>query len=165
VIRFLLPAIFGVWLILSIAVYLPGARRFVRCADWLMLIPTWKFFAPLPGQSDFNVLYQDKYADGTLTQWTEITAGARRRWWAAVWNPDKRANKALFDIVQELAAVLQGRTHVPEFTLSYLSLLNHVARIPRSTSPPFTRFMLMTSQGNAEPPDPELLFMSRFHEL
>ena len=68
-----------------------------------MLVPTWKFFAPTPGQRDMHLLYQDRYEDGATAPWTEVQPMRQRPSYAFAWNPDRRANKGLFDIVQELS--------------------------------------------------------------
>ncbi|WP_329389795.1 hypothetical protein OG625_37250 [Streptomyces sp. NBC_01351] len=147
------------------AVYLPAVRQPLRSVDVFMLVPTWRFFAPTPGQRDINLLYQDRYDDGATALWTEIQPIRRRPWFAFAWNPDRRANKALFDIVQELSILLDAGEQVQEFTVPYLSLLSHVSCQPRTTSPVATRFLLMDSSGNARQPDPKPLFVSRFHAL
>jgi hypothetical protein len=54
---------------------------------------------------------------------------------------------------------------VLELSMPYLSLLNHISWIPRSTSPAFTKFLLMCSRGNVRGDEPEVVYVSRFHQL
>ncbi len=157
--------LFALWLTLSIIVYIPKVTTAIRRRDHLMLIPTWKFFAPTPGERDMHVLYQDRYEDGTVTLWTEIGPAVRRPWWGFVWNPAKRTNKALFDVIQELGLHVTAGDPVLELSMPYLSLLNHISSIPRSTSPAFTKFLLMCSRGNVRGDEPEVVYVSRFHQL
>jgi hypothetical protein len=161
----LLIAVFTLWLAASVAVYVPALRRPLRSIDIFMLVPTWKFFAPTPGQRDMHLLYQDRYEDGATALWTEVQPMRQRPWFAFAWNPDRRANKALFDIVQELSVIIEASEQVQEFTVPYLGLLTHVSCLPRTTKPVATRFLLMDSSGNARQPDPKPLFVSRFHDL
>lgn len=161
----LVIGLFGIWLLLSVLVYFPALRKVIRKLDWLALIPEWEFFAPIPGQQDYYVLYQDKYNDGTLTHWTEVKSAPQRGWWNMVWNPGRRGNKALFDLVHEFLKLVNSGDRTLEFSIPYLSLLNYISSIPRSTSPKFTQFLLMYSHGNSAEEDPEVLYISRLHEL
>src|SRR5205814_9921314 len=97
----LLIGVFSLWLLLSLAVYIPAVGPVIRRYDWFALVPEWKFFAPAPAQHDYHLLYRDRLSGGCLTDWTEIKPLRERRWWNLVWNTAKRENKALVDIVSE----------------------------------------------------------------
>jgi hypothetical protein len=157
--------LFALWLLLSAAVLFPKLSPIIRRADWLCLVPEWKFFAPNPGRHDFHLLYRDQFRDGTLTEWTEVSPTGKRRWWHFLWNPAKRGNKALFDTVSQLFDHVRAGDKTLEVSIPYLTLLNYVSSLPRTTSPVFTQFLLMCSQGNLPDKDPELCYFSARHSL
>jgi len=162
----LIIGLFGVWFLLSVFVYPPKLNKIIRKLDWFSLIPEWRFFAPNPGQHDYHLLYRDKFQDGSLTQWTEIMLTTQRRWWNMVWNPGKRGNKAFLDTVIEFAqSAISGSDRALELSIPYLTLLNYVSSVPRSTLPEFTQFLLMYSFGGSFEDDPDLFYLSRFHSL
>src|SRR3954470_12564692 len=80
----------------------------VRRRDRLYLLPAWTFFAPNPGRSDYHLVYRDRRRDGSLTDWREVPLGAPRRPYSCVWNPRKRARKALSDIVGIVVSAIRG---------------------------------------------------------
>lgn len=153
---------FGTWTVLCLFVLFPKLRNSIRQHDLFMLIPEWRFFAPMPAQGDFHLLYRDRFHDGGLTYWTEVQPQTKRRRWNIVWNPGKRERKALFDAINELTS------HGPkaiEGSFAYLTLLNHVSTIPRSASPEYTQFLLMTSYGRDPEREPDVVLISGFHAL
>jgi hypothetical protein len=139
----------------------------VRMRDRLTIIPRWSFFAPIPGTSDYHLLVRDKLVGGTLSTWREVDVHVQPRTALAfLWNPDKRSNKALFDITSMLLQIASKANHQHEtvcLSLPYLMLLNTVSSLPRS---PFTvgrQFMLVKTDGPGTAPD--ALFVSNVHEL
>lgn len=155
-------AVFSSWLGLAVLVYIPALQPWVRGFDVLGMIPEWRFFAPNPGREDCYLLYRDKLEDGSVTDWTELAPTVRRQYWHAFWNPRKRGNKALFDVVRSLMRQIHNQAPGIEVSIPYLTLLNHVSLQPRSDSSAFTQFLLMRSAGDMEP---ELAFMSGLHAL
>ena len=61
----------SLWFALSVLnQYRRGALiRPVKRRDAFSLIPTWTFFAPRPGVTDFNILYRDRARDGAFGPW------------------------------------------------------------------------------------------------
>jgi hypothetical protein len=164
-VQVLVATIFAAWLIASVIVYLPGVGKAIRRRDQFLLIPNWQFFAPTPARHDVHILYQDKYGDDTLTRWTEVVLPGQRSSFNLVWNPDKRARKALFDIEQQLIEHINAGDRGLEVSVPYLTLLNYISRLPRTTSPPFTRFTLMRARSYIPADDGQFLHVSRFHRL
>ncbi|MGB9308593.1 MAG: hypothetical protein WCB92_34365 [Mycobacterium sp.] len=161
-----IATVFVVWLLASVLVYLPHADRVIRRHDHLLLIPNWQFFAPIPARHDCHFLYQDKYADGTLSQWTEVRIDGRRRWFNLAWNPDKRLRKALFDIEQQMIEHLAADDKGIEVSVPYLTLLNYVSRLQRTTPPRFTRFLMMRARTHVPTEDrQQIVYISGFHRL
>ncbi len=161
-------AALGTWLVLTAACQLP-LRRLARLQvlDRFGLIPRWNFFAPSPGTSDYHLLVRDHFADGVAGQWQELDLrGPPRTHAAALWNPDKRTPKALFDVTGMLIRCA-GAREAPDKTVSlsvpYLMLLNAAASRPCPPLAVGRQFLLMKTDGPGGAP--QLLFMSNMHEV
>ncbi len=161
---------FSMWLGASAIEQLrfPGVQRYRRW-DVLDLIPVWTFFAPNPATGDFYVVYRDELRSGTRTIWAGTAVPpARRRLLASIWNPDRRATKALFDIGSALALMARdfADPDAVQLTLPYLALLTFVcsqaAHAPEAVA---TQFMLLTDHGLDKPADPVPVFLSHWHSL
>jgi hypothetical protein len=146
----------------------PGVQRYRRW-DVLGLIPVWTFFAPNPATGDFYVVYRDELNSGALTAWVETaTPRARQRLLASIWNPDRRATKALFDIGSALSVVARdfADPEAVQLTLPYLALLTFVCSQAHHTREAVaTQFMLLTDHGLDKPSAPVPVFLSRWHNL
>ncbi|WP_339103260.1 hypothetical protein [Haloterrigena salinisoli] len=149
------------------------------------LVPQWSFFAPEPGQHDFHLFYRDRYVDGSVSSWNEIsdvtTARSPTDW---IWNPYYYRAKIVFDVTQPLVVSLNDRTpdkivtvddeevsakeieqvELGELQLShrYLTLLDYVSSRDRSDLSTERQFMIMRHSRTTEY---ETLFVSHFHEL
>jgi hypothetical protein len=156
--------LFGMWSVCCVLVLFPRFEKFIRRADLLALIPEWRFFAPIPGQHDFYLLFRDRLEDGTISDWQELASLGRRRWWHGVWNPKKRSNKALFDVVQAFTEYVSAGDRALKISIPYLTLLNHVSSVPRPVSAKFTQFLLMYSHGKSSE-EPSVFYLSDFHLL
>jgi len=161
----LVDSVLCVWLALSVLVYVPRFRDIIRGRDLLSLIPEWRFFAPVPGQHDYHILYRDYYEGGEVDRWREIGVSLNRSFWCFLWNPKRRGKKALFDAVGELATHIQQGNTSPEMTMPYLTLLNHVSNVPRDRPAAMTQFMLMASEGTLGHADPAMMLISQCHRL
>jgi hypothetical protein len=162
----LVGLLFGAHWLLTLVCQLP-VRRFTELVgrDRFGLIPRWNFFAPTPGNTDYHCLVRAHFAGGTTSTWEELRfAPAERAGAAFLWNPDKRAPKALFDAVSILFRAAKS-SRDPErtvpFSVPYLALLT--AASARIASPFATgvQFMLMRSIGGQSP---EVLFVSNVHD-
>lgn len=155
----------GGWLLLSVLVLVPRLTLPIRLLDPLSVIPEWKFFAPNPAQGDYCLLYRDQFPDGSLTPWTEVVQSAGRRWWSMLWNPGKRANKALFDAVVELGRQARAQAEGLEASFAYLTLLNYVSVLPRMSHARVTQFLILYSHASRHDSQPEMVFLSGLHSL
>ncbi|ASU80657.1 hypothetical protein CDG81_22995 [Actinopolyspora erythraea] len=101
------------WFLLTLLCQLPHRsldrlRALDRAGVWL---PDWRFFAPEPARHDFRLAYRVVPPDGDASPWWSET-GARRRVPAhLLWFPQRREDKALFDVCSEL---LEQRERSPE---------------------------------------------------
>lgn len=163
----ILAAVFGIWFLAICVHQLPiTAARQLTTWDPIGLLPVWRFFAPMPGNFDFHLLYRDQLADGTITPWTEYRPLLSRSPWSFIWNPDKRQRKALLDLAQELVRFQREQSR-EQLLLSvpYLVLLNFVSELPRPEPRQGTQFAIMVSRGAAHDEEPQLLFLSSLHPL
>lgn len=164
-----LIVLFGAWWVLSALAQLPTRfSAWLQSLDVVNVIPRWNFFAPSPGTYDVHVLYRDRLADGTVTDWREIPAEVPPQWVNAVWNPGRRHNKAVFDVTRHLAdysSKHEGEALQIQMSMPYLVLLNFVSALPRGYDARETQFLLMRSYFQAEFDEPTPIFWSSFHGL
>ena len=161
----LLTSIFAIWILLSILVYVPKIGTWIRGSDFFSLIPEWKFFAPAPGRWDYYLLYRDQLADESVTDWTETEVAGTRQWWNFIWNPSRRGRKALFDATSEMGRRLVAGEEGLEASVAYLTVLNYVSSLPRSSASRFTQFLLLRMHAPFSGQAPDLIFSSTLHSL
>jgi hypothetical protein len=160
-------AVLAAWTVLTVLnQFNRGALiRRVKRHDAFALIPTWTFFAPRPGITDYNVLYRDSDPVGALSPWRELwpyRSSASR----VVWCPDKRARKSLSDMCQGLVRLASARPGAkPRLDVSYVALLGAVSQRPRSGMAARRQFIIVRSFGYLRARPPEVLFASDFHAL
>ena len=159
-----LAAVFGIWLLVTVLAHLKPFGA-LRRWDHLALIPTWNFFAPRPSTDDYVLLYRMKLADGSRSCWTELRQDWKRDWWSALWNPGKRARKALLDLCMELRALLpELDSEALTVSLPYLVLFFHAAHA--ATGATGVQFAVMMSErGMGGELSFKFIYASRSHEL
>ncbi|NIZ90050.1 hypothetical protein [Kineococcus rubinsiae] len=158
----------ALWLVLSaLAQVSDRALRAMRRFDVLGLIPAYNFFAPTPGTLDYHILVRDRGADELLTSWRELPYLPANPF-AFAWNPGRRHNKAIFDVMKDLAVWIDELgPHNASIYLStpYLTLLDHVSATPRTHPATRTQFVLMSSRRRHGAVDIAPVFLSSFHPL
>ena len=164
-VQVLAAGFFALWFLLCLLVLLPRLRPTIRLLDIFSLVPEWKFFAPNPAQGDYILLYRDQLADGSVTPWTEVALAQTRRSWNVIWNPGKRANKALFDAITEVGSEAKLYPDILVGSVGYLTLLNYISSLDRLTPPAFTQFMILHSFSSAVEREPTMVFSSSLHSL
>jgi hypothetical protein len=145
----------------------PVFDRFRRFDATGLMIGNWRFFAPEPAQHDFHVLHRVLTADGRQTPWTETTRIPRRTWAQVVWFPDRRQDKAVFDICADLITYLNGSGTEVTTTPAYEVLRDFVERAvrrehPAGPPPRGFQFVVARSAGYDESHDPDYLLVSPF---
>jgi hypothetical protein len=164
-----LSAALGTWVLATLASQHPhrafdGLRRFDPVG---LALPNWRFFAPEPAQHDYHVLHRVLEADGSESPWQETTSICRRSWAHACFFPDRRREKALFDIASELTQLMMdpridiSRT-VPFELLSNAVELRIRAGLDGGPPPRGYQFLLARHTGHDEEPEPDYLFASPF---
>jgi hypothetical protein len=157
------------WLALTILNQFHRGRliRPIKRRDVFALIPTWTFFAPRPGITDYNVLYRDRSKDGDCSHWRELDAiRSRASVCRVLWNPDKRVRKGTSDMCNAVLRVARrsaGKRLL--INLAYISLLHLVCLKPRTPLSHERQFLIARSTGYGAPRDPTVLFISGFHRL
>jgi hypothetical protein len=133
------------------------------------LIPSWSFFAPTPGTQNFHLLFRDMIAGSKeMGPWREIEdvqMSKRRPLHTAIWNPQKRRKKAIFDLVSLLIITAQRPNMTPEevqFSTPYLYFLSYVCNQPRSNLAEMRQFALLVSEPDKEP---QVVFLSAMHRM
>ena len=157
-------AMLAAWALGTLLLQVPHTRQWLRERDACLFLPEYRFFAPSPIQGDFHMLFRDTFANGTLGEWTEVCGGRNRRLLDAIWNPEKRERKAMFDAVNQLFE-LRERGAILPLTTPYLLLLNYVAAVPRTVRPKLTEFQIMYSYGWWAERTPDTVLVSELHRL
>lgn len=160
--------ILSVWFVLSFVAQLSERTlRALRRYDFLGVIPVYNFFAPTPGTLDYHLLVRDQSPDGALTPWRELPYSPRTPY-DFVWNPGRRYNKALFDVMKDLSTwihELNGEKDPLYLSPPYIAVLNHVSALPRTDPVARTQFMLMSSKRQAKGTKIAPVFLSSLHPL
>lgn len=167
--------VLGGWFAASAVYQIPKPPfLWLRKWDLFFLIPEWKFFAPRPGTADYYLLYREQLGDGSLTDWTQAPLMQHRSWTQGIWNPAKREEKALVDIVSDLAREARYVIDSPELTwtwlqgtAAYLALLNFVSfDMPHANSSEYCQFLLMMRDNSGDRSSaPSPVILSQLHRL
>ena len=107
--EYLLVLLLTIWFVASVVVQLnvwegapPAVHRNVRVIhtlDVLGAVPSWNFFAPNPGTTDYHLLYRDRLDSGEISDWREAPIDKESTLLKAIWNPGKRKSKVLADVI------------------------------------------------------------------
>jgi hypothetical protein len=162
-------AIFVVWLVATTIQQFPTRwGRAMRRRNVLSLVPQWTFFAPNPGRADMHVLFRDRLADGSFTGWIELHTSENRRLRSALWNPEKRAKKAVHDAIQSLgSSVSRDQPTAPELMLTrpYLMLLTLVCSMNAAADATHRQFVVVATADTDPDATPQLQLRSAVHPL
>jgi hypothetical protein len=137
----------------------------IKARDVAGLIPQWAFFAPNPGITDHHLLYRDRGPESRVTPWRAVPR-QKRRGPRALWNPGKRAEKALVDATSVLVGMAPRAGDATNLALSapYLVLLEHVSAQPRARRATARQFMVIEIVGAGLLPAKAVL-VSSWHRL
>jgi hypothetical protein len=128
------------------------------------LVPSWNFFAPVPGTHTYTLLYRDESPGGQLGSWREVPVAARRGWTRGLWNPSKTGSKAVLDLSLELARTVRATEHEPllvRISMPYLTALALVDALPHAAGATGTQFLLL----QRSPSESRVLHLSAVHSL
>lgn len=140
----------------------------IKKQDIFHLLPSWTFFAPNPGTSDYHIVYRTMDDNKNVSAFIEIPLLNDRRLTHAFWNSSKRVKKVLTDLVMILkksCAAEDMKKEKLQVSFSYIALLNFLTHLERSTSVKFIQFAILESKGYNDPGPPQLLICSAFHHV
>lgn len=181
--------VFVVWVLATIVLSTPIMPDYGISAlgSVVALIPRYNFFAPNPGTDDYYVVYRNRSADGSVTEWTipedVYDPPDRLRW---IWNPYYIPSKVVFDATQalaqsvefddeeaddldEVAAPNSTEQVVPvnsvetQLNVYYLTILEFVTSQEHESGAEEVQFAVM--QGSRSTSEYRPTFVSRFHSL
>ncbi|MEI5526046.1 DUF5819 family protein [Streptomyces brasiliscabiei] len=142
----------------------------VRSRDIFSMLPNWRFFAPNPAMFDYHFLYRAVNADGSTSDWSDISGIEDRKPSHLVWFPTRRADKSVFDACQEILQLLDQGFSASVRTPAYRLVTEHVrARVgaqgEASDEARGFQFALASATGYDTRHRPQLLFVSPFVPL
>ncbi len=158
----------GIWLSLSIISQFSGIKWVIwlKDRDIFKLIPSWNFFAPYPGVTDYKILYRDRFFDGQFSNWQEIHY-RNNSILPSIFNSNKRRRKSIADSCRSL---LQNANMNPKnkeivFSFPYLIILNYIMSMPKNSLSEYRQFLIARTFGYISSKPPDILFLSDQHNL
>lgn len=130
-----------------------------------VLLPNWRFFAPMPAVHDHHILFRTSSPGGS-TAWEEVWPITPRHWLHTLWFPGRRREKGLFDLFFQIARLV---THVEmrqlPRTAPYRMLCGVVAERVRAGHagrelPERFQFALVKYSGVDDSEEPEYVMVS-----
>jgi hypothetical protein len=160
----LIAALLGSLLLATIASNMGLRNQLLLRLEDFALLPKWTFFAPIPGTSNFYLLYRDRCADGSMTPWLVLhEMDSKRHRFSFIWNPNRRLRKALHDLITSLPYELYTKnSDLFKLTMPYLIILNHITCLPRVLDSQETQFLIVEKYID-EPA--QMLFCSELHRI
>ena len=161
--------VFGLWLLLTIvaSLHYHSLLRLRIPAPIRDLIPNWNLFAPKPGVADYYIMYRDQRGAEDPGPWLIAHGPEARQWFHGFWNPNKVQAKAVFDLVQQLAALIvkmkEGEEEALLQSAPFQHLLHFVRHLPRQEASERTQFAIVV-QEPAHQYEATML-VSTFYEL
>ncbi|HWV75132.1 MAG TPA: hypothetical protein VN040_25610 [Pseudosphingobacterium sp.] len=159
-----LAGMLGCWFLFSVLKYFSFAQDWIIAKDGLQLVPTWNFFAPEPNKTDYYLYYR-VFSEHSDSCWRSVSFGQGRKWYAFLWNPNRRDRKSLFDLCQMLVSTSSTKQDELVYSMPYLLLLNHVNHLCTNDIGEYVQFAI----GRIVPIEDEgrlsIAFISNSHLL
>lgn len=161
---------FVAWFAVSVGSQLSDrvSQRLPRL-ETLGLIPHWTFFAPRPSMHDMHLLYRDRLDDDEVGEIAFVPTIEVRRWYHAIWNPEKFRNKVIADVSVSLGLQFlatdksDGDLRLVMLSVPYMMAVHLVMQMPRTENVKARQFILARQQSYGQDPDRQLIFLSEFH--
>jgi len=165
--------VLGTILLLSIgAQFSDRLRKMMSRRFGLNVIPSWRFFGPIPAILDLHLLYRIHREGGPPGRWQEIPIPPQGRL-RAVWNPNRLQDKALNDLGNALSAGSHSlRRHTPDdkrlrqavqVSQPYLALLSWVMDYAGPPVVPELRQFALVGSGADHLTESSVIFLSQLH--
>jgi hypothetical protein len=166
--NYFIIVVLGIWLFLSIIAQFRGIKwiKWVKDKDSLALIPSWTFFAPNPGVTDYKLLYRDRLFNGQFNNWKEV-AHRNNSILNFIWNPDKRRQKAIADSCRSLLQTANKNSENKAILSSapYLTIMAYIMNMPKNSLYEYRLFLIVRTFGYISSKPPDILFLSYLHKL
>ena len=152
-------------IVATLAVQHPG-KLFKRLPHRNMLgvFPYWGFFAPTPSTHDLHVMVRFVLSDDSALEWHDIDFIEERRISHAVWFPEARQKKALYDLVADMLTVQERGADLMARSPAFAVLTAHLrARLPAPARADVTgfQFAIVESAGYDDSEAPRVKIVSR----
>ncbi len=136
-----------------------------RFPTFMLFIPTWSFFAPIPNMFDYHLVFRRIGENNQLYEWAPVfKIPEKRPWYAFAWNPEKRFLKGFLDVVQDLVTFAKKVKDSGQICTSvpYLLILNYLSSLYHDQGTEKIQFMVL---GNSRLYDHEVVFTSEMHPI
>jgi len=168
VLDYFIISILGIWLFLSIVAQFRGIKwiKWILDRDPFDFIPSWTFFAPNPGVTDYQILYRDKLFNGQFSYWKQVQYRDNSILHSML-NPDKRRRKAIADYCKSIlkSADKNQRDKAILLSFPYLAILTYVMSMPKNPLCEYRQFLITRTFGYISSKQPDILFISHLHNL
>ncbi|MFI1866519.1 hypothetical protein [Streptomyces jumonjinensis] len=143
----------------------PSFTRVIRLDPFSTLFPNWRFFAPTPAQHDLQFYYRTLDEAGETSEWAPVEVIAGRKAHQILWFPERRTEKAVFDLGTEVMRHLDKGFQTARGLPGYRILCAYFrAGIERSgaTGVKGFQFTLVRNAGYDDTEEPEIIFVSPY---
>lgn len=134
------------------------------------LLPKWNFFAPKPGVFDFRIFYRTDIGKNDISNWIEFDYNLfDRRWYNFIINPYKRKRKAVFDLCQEMANIIEYNNSNEhdniniEYSIAYIAFLKKIEELLLSQNVNSIQYGVLTSDVLGIGESYSLMILSKWH--
>jgi hypothetical protein len=134
------------------------------------LVPKWNFFAPKPGVFDFRIYYRMQETNTSISDWIEWDYKLfDRKWYNFILNPYKRKRKAVFDLCQEIANIIDyNNTNVNdainiEYSIAYIAFLKNIEQSISNENIEAIQYGILTSDMLGKGESFSLMLISKWH--
>ncbi|MFI6818283.1 hypothetical protein ACIBG7_38215 [Nonomuraea sp. NPDC050328] len=139
--------------------------RVIRFDRFAALFPNWRFFAPTPAQHDFQFYYRTLDVAGQTSEWRPVELIVGRRPHQILWFPERRAEKAVFDLGAEILRYLDRAFGTARTQPAFRLLTGYIRSEIERSGPPGVKgfqFTLVRNAGYDDGEEPEILFVSPY---
>ncbi|ARF74359.1 hypothetical protein B7C62_20565 [Kitasatospora albolonga] len=138
----------------------------LQAKDTFSVLPNWRFFAPSPAMHDYHFLYRTLDEENATSPWRTLDVIAGRKMSQIFWFPDRRPEKAVFDVCGEVLQVMdrggfEAGLQSPPYRL-ITSHLRHLLRAEGQESVKGFQFALARDAGYDTSVEPDMIFMSPY---
>lgn len=136
----------------------------IKYRDIFALIPSWSFFAPNPGRTDYHLMARFETDKNTLSPWQNLNINKKSSL-SGIWNPNKRMQKTLTDCTSEIKFLkIDYNSDSIELTNAYLTLLSIALKYKQPNASKI-QFSIIETYGYFNPSQPNPILISNWHKI